>query len=195
MHRQAERKVREQKSGNVTLKTGTPEQIPILFPGKSFDHIFVFFGALNTVTDLSVTARHLRDTLSTEGTMVISFVNKWYLADMLIHLLKLRPKMAFRRLRTVWGGYSDLKRLESRCYSPGDIKRAFGGEFIITGKKGYSILYPAWYRLSLFNRLGKKITDFLWRVDMMLNKTPLRSFGEYSLYTFRPVQRRLAEEA
>ena len=189
MHRKAERKVREKGLHNVILKTGNPEQIPHLFPGKTFDHIFVFFGALNTVTDLNATARHLRNTLSPEGTMVISFVNKWYLADMLIHLIKLRPKMAFRRLRSVWGGYSDLKRLESRCYSPGDIKRAFGEEFNITRQAGYSILYPAWYRLSLLNRLGKKIIDFLWRADMLLNKTPLRSFGEYSLYTFRPVQR------
>ncbi len=188
MHRNAEKKVHEKNLDNVTLKTGTPEQIQELFPGKSFDHIFVFFGALNTVADLKETAKILRESVSPEGAMVISFVNKWYLADMLIHIVKLRPSIAFRRLRNIWGGYSDLKRLESRCYSTSDIRRAFGEDFVITGKSGYSILYPAWYRLSLLYRLGERVSNLLWRADMLLNKTPFRRFGEYSLYTFRPRQ-------
>lgn len=181
----ASRKARDLDLGNVSIRVGTPENLQELFPEVQFDHIYVFFGALNTVADLRQVSRVLKSRMKPDGTMVLTFVNKWYLADMLVHLLKFRFDQAFRRFRDIWGGYSDLKRLESRCLSPEDISRAFGDDFQITLRKGYSILYPAWYRANWTSRFGTKISNALWDADRVLNHTPAWCLGEYALYTFR----------
>lgn len=170
---------------NVSVKVGTPENVHELFPEDRFDHIYVFFGALNTVADLHKVAGVLRSRLKPNGTMVLTFVNKWYVAEVLINLLKFRPAKAFRRFRDVWGGYSDLYHLESRCFSPWEIEQAFGDDFQTLRREGYSILYPAWYRTNWIQRLGRKFTDLLWKADRLLNRTPAWCLGEYALYTFR----------
>jgi hypothetical protein len=145
----------------------------------------VFFGALNTVADLRQAARVLKSRLKPDGTMVLTFVNKWYLTDTMIHLLRFRFHRAFKRFKNAWGGYSDQHFLASRCYSPPEIRKAFGDEFRITHRKGYSILYPAWYRTHLIYRLGRKVSNILWDTDQILNHTPAWCLGEYALYSFR----------
>lgn len=181
----ASRKVQELGLENVRVMVGTPDDLQTLFPGVQFDHIYVFFGALNTVPDLRHVAGMLKKRMNRGGTMVITFVNKWYVADMLVDLLKCRFRRAFRRVRKTWGGYSEVHRLESRCFSPREIKRAFGDDFQITRCRGYSILYPAWYRVRWTYRLGRKISDVLWNADRILNHTPAWCLGEYALYNFR----------
>ncbi len=168
---------------NVFIKEGVVEDIELLFPGQKFDLIYVFFGALNTVADLNETARILTNRLTKNGIMVLSFVNKYYIAGMLIELVKLRFKNAFARLRPVWGGYSPVKYLTSRCYSPREITKAFS-ELDVLKKRGYCILHPAWYYPNLNRRLGK-IRNVLWKADNLINKTFLWKFGEYSLFVFK----------
>ena len=80
------RKVEALGLENVTLEVGTPEDLEMLFPEVLFDHIYVFFGALNTVPDLRQVAEVLKSRLSPRGTMVLTFVNKWYLGEMAISL-------------------------------------------------------------------------------------------------------------
>lgn len=181
----AQRKIQDLRLENVRIESGTPEDLEELFPGVVFDHIYVFFGALNTVPDLKRVAGILKRRLKRDGTMVLTFVNKWYLVDMLVDLVKLRGYRVFRRIRKIWGGYSEDKYLESRCYSPREVKAAFGGDFTITRRRGYSILYPAWYRARWVSRIGGRISDALWRSDRLLSRTPVWCLGEYALYTLR----------
>jgi ubiquinone/menaquinone biosynthesis C-methylase UbiE len=182
---QAAKKIQDQQLTNVIIKLGTPEQLGELFPGVKYDHIYVFFGALNTAHDLPGVARALRGRLNEGGTMVLTFVNKWYVADMVIHLLRFRFRAAFKRLQRVWGGYSEQYFLASRCYSPREIRQAFGHDFAVTGCRGYSILYPAWYRLNWVHRLGRRLCDLLWDTDRLLNHTPAWCLGEYALYALK----------
>jgi len=170
---------------NVTVRRGTPDALEALFPETQFDHIYVFFGALNTVPDLRAVAGMLRKRMKRDGSMVLTFVNKWYLADMIIDLIRFRFRRAFERLGKVWGGYSPEYHLASRCFSPREIKRAFGDDFQITRRRGYSILYPAWYRPHWVLRFGRGLSDLLWNADRLLSHTPAWCLGEYTLYTFR----------
>lgn len=181
----ATRKVQVLGLENVQIAVGTPEYLTEQFPDVKFDLIYVFFGALNTMPELQYMAGLLRDRLNPNGNMVLTFVNKWYLADTLIHILKLRFQRAFRRFRKDWGGYSDLYHLESRCFSPREIREAFGDHFQLIHTRGYSILFPAWYRVPLAHRLGRRLCDFLWDIDRILSNTPAWCLGEYALYTFR----------
>jgi ubiquinone/menaquinone biosynthesis C-methylase UbiE len=181
----AARKVEEQRLSNVRIAHGETEDLLKLFPEVRFDHIYVFFGALNTVANLHRVAGILSNRLKPGGTMVLTFVNRWYAAELVINLLRLRPRRAFKRLQANWGGYSEVHHLDSRCFSPGEILNAFGSHFQLTRRQGYSILYPPWYWANWARRLGRRLCDMLWMADRMLNRTPAWCLGEYALYSFR----------
>jgi len=160
------------------------DDAPSLFGRESFDLAYVFFGALNTVEDLHRSAGRLYDALTPGGHLVLTFVNRWYLLDMLVHLLKGRPGQATARLRKVWGGYSPDRDLQSRCYSPRDVTRAFTAQGVLIRRRGFSIVYPAWYRSHWLKKMGR-IGPRLWKADEWINRTPAWATGEYTLYVFQ----------
>jgi ubiquinone/menaquinone biosynthesis C-methylase UbiE len=177
--------IKSEKIPNIDVKVGSIENIKDLFDGKKFDHIYVHFGALNTVENIDEIQHYLKEVLTDDGRMVMTFVNKWYLMAILKPLLKLRIK-AFKhrsRLGKVWGGYSLTNFIKSRCYSSREIKRLFS-KFEIEKKQGFCILYPAWYESKLTVKYPKT-TNFFWKVDRFLQKTFFWNLGEYSLYVFK----------
>lgn len=178
----AKNQIEKEKLSNVKVEKGSVEDIGTLFPGKKFDLIYVYFGALNTVEDLSRAADDLNKHLNPNGKIVLTVINKWYWAGMLLPMLKLKFTTAFRRIRKTWGGYSPKRQLESKCYSPSEVKKAFKG-FRLLRRRGYSISYPAWYQDNIREKLGGA-SNTLWEIDKALNKTPLWSKGEYTLFIF-----------
>lgn len=176
-------RIENNKSTNIMVRQGSVEDIGELFPNQQFDLIYVFFGALNTVENLPKAAQLLRKLMRNDGIMVLTFVNKWYLTGMFIELIRLRFAKAFGRIKPVWGGYSPSKFLPSHCYSPRQIKHAFKG-FTLIKQKGFSIVHPAWYYTGINRKLGK-LRKYLWRIDLLLNKTFLGRFGEYTLFVFK----------
>ncbi|BDS09650.1 class I SAM-dependent methyltransferase [Aureispira anguillae] len=183
MHDWAKKQVALKNIQNVQLAVGSVEDIAQAFDDKKFDHIYVYFGALNTVEQIAEVQGLLKKSLKPDGKMVLTFVNKWYLMAILKPLLKLRFKTSVQRLRKTWGGYSPSKFLASKCYSYSEIKRYFN-EFEIVKKRGYSIFFPAWYE-NRINVKYPKLCNFLWKVDQLLQKTPFWNLGEYSLYVFK----------
>ena len=181
----AMQRVYESDLKNVEIKEGTVENIEALFPEIQADMISVYFGALNTVSNPLAIEAHLHQVLSKEGYMVLTFVNKWYMMYILKSLVKFRFKTAFKRLRSIWGGYSPTRHLDSRCYSYKDIKKMFPNSEVVY-KRGYSILYPAWYEYRIANRYPK-FCQMMWKLDNFIQKTPFWNFGEYSLYVFKKV--------
>lgn len=171
---------------NVRVETGSVEDIGTLFPGQNFDMIYVYFGALNTVYDLRIAAGHLHRCCSPEAKLILTFVNRFYLADIPLFLMKGLVRRAFERVTNRWRGYSPEKSLNSRCYSSKDIRKNFSHEFRILSQRGYSILYPAWYRHNHLNRFGENLSEKLWRWDKQINRTPFWNTGEYSLYVLEP---------
>ncbi|MBN1542281.1 class I SAM-dependent methyltransferase [candidate division KSB1 bacterium] len=179
------RKKLESAAGNVYVDLGTPEKLDSLVGQDRFDMIICYFGALNTVPKLNEAADALARHLTPKGTLVLTFVNRWFLFEILWNLLRLRPRRAFARLRRDWPGYAPNRPLPSRCRSASEIRRCFGHHFRLVDRRGYSIVYPAWYRhrfISVDGRLGR----MLWRVDRLINKTLFWNLGEYSLYVFKP---------
>lgn len=185
MVRLTESKISINKVKNATVKIGVVEDVNILFPDQKYDLIYVFFGALNTVDDLNIVAKVLHDSLNENGRLVLTFVNKWYMMEVVVNLLKLKPGNAFRRFKKIWGGYSNVKQLDSKCLSPREVRGVFSKAFDIERKRGYSILYPAWYREQWLRKFGNGFSEFFWRADQFINQTFLWKFGEYFLYTFK----------
>ncbi len=145
-----------------------------------FDLVYSYFGAINTVYDLRRFSRSLKNICSPGAIFIFSCVNKYYLFDMLFYSLRFKFNKAFSRMRN-WKGYSPYKELPSKPLSYGDVKEFFKGWKILF-KKGYSILYPAWYR---YHRFDPRKIEILWKLDEMLNKTFLWRFGEYALYVLK----------
>ena len=185
MYRHCNQKLRTENLANAFISVGTPEEIPDIFKDQKFDLIYVFFGALNTTNNLEKIPEQLEMILTKNGQLVLTFVNKWYLTEIFLQLLKLNFIKAFARFRKFWGGYSSAKYLESRCYSPYEIRNIFQKKFSVVNKRGYSILYPAWYRNHWVTRMSEKPAGILWKADEWLNKTFVWMFGEYFLYSFR----------
>jgi len=183
MVRKSTLRMKKNNSTNIEVKQGSVENIGELFQNQQFDMIYVFFGALNTVEDLHKAAQTLKKILSENGVMVLTFVNKWYLAGMFIELIRLRFSKAFGRIKPVWGGYSPSKFLPSHCYSPRQIKHVFEG-FQQLKSKGFSIVHPAWYYTGINIKLGR-LRKYLWQADVFLTKTFLWRFGEYTLFVFK----------
>ena len=170
---------------NVRTGLGSVEDFEKLFPGTRFDFSFCYFGALNTAEDLTDAATAIHNALNPGGKVVLTFVNRWYFFEIFWNLLRGKVQQAFARLRPVWGGYATARRLESRCYSVGDVRKAFDLRFEIVQTRGYSILYPAWYRHEKWVKRWPRFCEFLWRIDRILNFTPCWRFGEYALYTLQ----------
>ena len=170
---------------NVQTALGSVEDVEALFPGIRFDFAFCYVGALNTARDLTEAATAIHRILKPKGKAVLTFVNRWYVFEIFWNLLRGKPRRALARLRPVWGGYATDRRLESRCYSAGDIRKAFGPRFATLQTRGYSILYPAWYRHQKWVKRCPRFCELLWRIDRLLNFTPCWRFGEYALYTLQ----------
>ena len=182
----AQQKIEAHALTNVRVGQGSVEHITEHFPEASFDLIYVFFGALNTVEDIEQAFECLADHLEEGGRMVLTFVNKWYLQGMLIELLKGRPVQAFSRLKKVWGGYSPTEFLASRCYSPAEISRCAERVGLkLCTRSGYSIVSPAWYYHGLNRRLPSRIRQAAWNLDRRIANGPLGGLGEYALYDLR----------
>lgn len=153
------------------------------FGNESFDLVYVYFGALNTVSNLGYAAEQINKLLKPGGHAVLTFVNKWYLREMIVQTIKLNFKVAFARLKKEWGGYSVDRHLPSRCYSPGEILKAFT-DFKLLEKKGYSIKFPAWYNAHKLKNQPEK-AEALWQADQKLQNSWWWSKGEYTLFVLR----------
>lgn len=183
----AQSKIDADQLTNVQADAILLEDCRSYYNDRRFDMIYVFFGALNTVENLTESARILDDLLAPGGTMVLTFVNKWYLGGVILDTLRFRFGRAFSRFRRVWGGYSPVRNLHSRCYSPAGLRKAFKG-FRIVKHHGYSILHPAWYFTGINRKLGR-LRRILWNADEWLNRTPLWRFGEYTLFALQKADR------
>ncbi len=182
----AKERINSEKLTNANVFQAHEKELLTRFGDERFDMIYVYFGALNTVENLNETARSIHQILKKKGMAVLSFVNKWYLRELMVHLLKFKPGLAFGRIGKTWGGYSPDRNLPSHCYSPRQVKKAFS-DFSLLETQGYSIFYPAWYNQHKI--LGKnKKAEKLWKLDRSLQKTFLWSKGEYALYLFRKDQ-------
>lgn len=181
----ARRRCEQQQLRNVDFAVGSTEHIGMAFPERQFDLIFVYFGGLNTVADLRASARHIRASCSLDARLVLTFVNRFYLTEIPLWLATRRFDKAFERITNKWRGYSDHRKIDSRTYAAKDIRKAFGADFRITSRRGYSLFYPAWYRAHLLPKLGRS-ANALWKLDKALRRTPLWNIGEYSLYEMQP---------
>lgn len=179
----AQKRIDQQNLDNAKVLVSDERKLTKHFKTEEFDLIYVYFGALNTVANLEFAADQIHNLLKPGGHAVLTFVNKWYLREMVVQSLKLNFSTALARLKREWGGYSIDRHLPSRCYSPQQIRKSFS-DFELLERKGYSILFPAWYNFKKYLHQREKL-DKLWKKDRQLQKTRWWSGGEYTLFVFK----------
>ncbi|MCB9044901.1 MAG: class I SAM-dependent methyltransferase [Chitinophagales bacterium] len=176
----------QQLSNTLHINTGIEQLAEQLDVNVKFDIICVFFGALNTVSSLEDAAAIIDERLNPGGTAVLTFVNKFYLAEFFTNILKLRPGKALARWGEIWRGYSNDYELASKTYTPSQVISAFSKTSLqLQKKRGYSIFYPAWFQQ---NRLKKfpGLCKLLAKMDNLANKTGLLwGNGEYTLFVYQ----------
>ncbi len=168
---------------NVHVAQGAVEDLDQMFPGETFDCIYVFFGGLNTVEDLDECVQILQSKLRPDGRFVFTAINRYFMVGFFFDLLRGKFRKAFGRINDSWGGYSLDRQLQSIAYSPSRVYRACSG-MKLEKKEGFSILHPAWFHDHLRKKLGW-FANLLWRLDRILNKTSFWSLGELNMYVFR----------
>ncbi|MDA9820234.1 class I SAM-dependent methyltransferase [Salibacteraceae bacterium] len=183
MCRLSEEKAESKGLKNVHIKQGAVEDLDALFPNETFDCIYVFFGGLNTVEDLTNCVEILTSKLRPGGRFVFTSINRYFLVGFFFDLLRGKVRKAFGRINDSWGGYSTDRQLHSIAYSPKTVYRACKG-LSLEKKEGFSILHPAWFHDHLRKKLGRW-ANVLWRLDRVLNRTVFWSFGELNMYVFR----------
>lgn len=182
-HRIVSEKASSREDSKVIPHLGAAEEIEEIVGNSSVDSVIVFFGALNTTSDLEGVAKAISEVLEPGGVAVLTFVNRWYLFDILWNLALLRPKKAFARQKSVWGGYSPTRHIPSHCPSAREVRRAFRQHLRLVEQKGYCITHPAWYRKQ-WAPSGSMRTRLCHAIDRIIQYTPFWNLGEYSLYVF-----------
>jgi SAM-dependent methyltransferase len=168
----------------VRVERGCAEDIPSVFPDEHFDLIYSFFGPLNTEPDLGRAVLSLARAVAPGGVLVLTFVNRLYLWDAALNLLRGRMGRGVARFTNRWRGYAPTTPLDASLYFPWQIEACVAPAFQVERREGFSILYPAWYRANRFREHGTPVRA-LWIVDRWLNRTPLWCAGEHLLYVLR----------
>jgi SAM-dependent methyltransferase len=167
------------------IACGAATDLPRLAGRERFDLVYSFFGPLNTEPDLDAAARSIAVVTAPGGVLVLTFVNRFYLVDSALHLLRGRPARAWARLGNRWRGYSESTPLDARLYFPRRVRAAFAAVgFSVERREGLSIVYPAWYRAHRFRPDGAAVRA-LWMGDRLLNRTPLWCLGEHLVFELR----------
>jgi len=184
MVRISNQNIRKKGLNNAVAKTASVEDVQELFPDKKFDLVYVYFGGLNTVYDLKETVKQLHNITAQDALFVLTSVNRYYFMDFVFKSLKMKFGEATSRFRNRWKGYSPGRDLPSNVYSATTIHKKFEPEFEILQKRGYSLFYPPWFGARHLQKI-KGLGSFLWKIDSILQKTPLWNIGEYSLYVMQ----------
>ncbi|HEY9176595.1 MAG TPA: class I SAM-dependent methyltransferase, partial [Flavipsychrobacter sp.] len=171
-------------SNTEFINTGIENLQQHLQEDLKFDVIYVFFGALNTVSSLEKAASAIDSLLNPGGQAVLTFVNKYYLSEFVVNMLKLRPGKATARWGNIWRGYSNDYALASKTYTPTQIQKAFSNTSLkLQKRRGYSIFYPAWFQAGKLKKYPG-LCRMLYSMDKLSNNTLLWSKGEYTLFVY-----------
>lgn len=174
---------KESNLTNATFICTDVSNIVLQLPNnQKFDLIYVFFGALNTASSLNESANIINSLLAPRGKLVLTFVNKYYIADFILNVVKGKLSLALARWRKSWAGYAQGSSVKSTLYTPKEIQNVFSS-LELKVKKGYSIFYPAWYQADWLTRFPR-FCRLLKKADTVANKCFLWKYGEYTLFVF-----------
>ena len=180
----------EQLEGLVEAQVLTAEEISSLSKHEPFNGAFSDFGALNCVQHLDRLAASLARLLRPGAKVLLCYMGKVCLWEMVSYLAQAKPGKAFRRFRRggVTARFADGASVRVYYPSLGYIKGSFAPEFRLASIKGVGILVPPSY-LETWARKFPRAFQSAMLGDSLLCRCPgIRLLGDHLLLEFERAQ-------
>ena len=147
-------------------------------PNGPFDAALSNFGAINCLDSLEPFATRLHQVLRPRGIAVLVLMPRVAPAEWIAGLMRLRPRLALRRLREVGdvAGHS----VHIRYPSTREVHRAFSSRFAVVARRGLGVALPP-------PRSGHPyLLPALDRADRVVGSWPLfRRCGDHTVWVLR----------
>ncbi len=156
-----------------------------IVPAQTFDVVFSNFGGLNCIPDLRKVAEQLRPYLKKTSLLFLAImppICPWEL----LYLLRGNLRFALRRFHK--GGTAS--RIEGRhflswYFTPQEVTRAFGREFIALSLRGIAALTPPPYMMQ-FQKKFPRLLRMLMKMDEAVSAfPPFNRWADYFIITLR----------
>lgn len=181
-----ERVKKDQLEGLVESRVLAAEEISRLGENELFDGAFSNFGTLNCVQEVDKMAGSLARLLRPGARVLICYMGRFCLWEMVSYLARAKPEKAFRRFRQegVTAQFAQGASFRVYYHSVGSVKRAFAPEFRMVSIKGIGILVPPSYLEARARRFPRAF-QFAMRADSLLSRCPgVRLMGDHLLLEF-----------
>jgi hypothetical protein len=164
-----------------------PTEHLMIRPGALLDGVLSNFSGLNSVADLSRTARDLASMVIMGAPVIICLSTRFCLSETLWFLLHGKFRKAFRRsfgIATVKVANSTIK-----IHYPAlrDVRKLFLPSFLMRSCTGIGIAVPPSYLEPIFRKYPR-VLGLLRRIDKSISRLPLlRTIGDHMLVCFERV--------
>lgn len=169
----------------VTLPIEEMHRLPNI---STFDGLFSNFGGLNCVQDLSGLAREVSCRLKPGAPLLLCFLSRFCLWEILYFLLRGNPRKALRRC---WGSsVAHIDELSFPVYYPSlsRLRRIFEPEFRLVSTVGVGIAVAPSY-VEHWMAAHPQLLRCMEAVDEFVREWPgLRIFGDHMLLHFERVR-------
>ncbi len=161
--------------------------LPIYGRGH-FDGAWSSLGPLNCDASIVPVADALAELVRPEGTVVVSVMNRWCIAETAWYAAHGQLADATRR----WGGPVNAsafaggpKDVPTWYFSPSEIVRAFDRNFRLLQSEALALLWPPTYLAPLVDRYSRLFARIEWLEQRVSRAPVLRNLGDHTLLTFR----------
>jgi ubiquinone/menaquinone biosynthesis C-methylase UbiE len=154
--------------------------------GRTFDLVLSNFGGLNCARTLDTVAKEIARAVRTGGCFVAVVMPPVCMWEIIAGIVRLKPKLAFRRLReNVDATGFPAGTFSVHYHPPGNLMRSFDRWFDVERRDGLSIFSPPPHATA-FKRKYPRVSRWLERWDDVVARVPgFRSIGDHYMMVLR----------
>ena len=157
----------------------------VSFPPRSFDGLYSNFGALNCVAHIDWLGAFAARVLRPGSRLVIVLLGSLYPLETVVHLVKGRPSVAFRRFRRAGTAIVGGTEFDVHYHRFRHLRRSLGDRFVLEQREALNLLVP----VPGFDHLDRRfrgVFDAIKPLDRFLCRlAPFSAAGDHSLSVWR----------
>ena len=155
------------------------------FPEASFDGLYSNFGALNCVEAIDWLGSFAARALRPGSPIVIVLLGSVYPLESLIHLVKGRPSLAFRRFRRRGTAIVAGSQFDVHYHRFRGLRRSLGDRFVLEHREALNLLVPV-PGFDHLDQRHRRLFDAIRPFDRFLGGlAPFSTAGDHSLSVWR----------
>lgn len=154
--------------------------------GSDFNGAISNFGGLNCIPDFTSLSKDVSSKLAPGGRFIAVVIGKYCPWEIFYYLLKLRPSVAFRRLKP--GGLDanlNGEKIRTFYFTPASFAKDFEKEFTIEKIYSHGMYTPPPYLVNIYNTLSPFV-KFLMKLDELTRGLfPFNRFGDHFIIVLK----------